>query len=159
MKPPVLNKTIWHAPSVTVLIQALVPGIRGDNGDKVLPIKKVALLLLRVLQRLLNVPNKVLYPATIASFQGPRVFDFQAFTALHAHQRQIRQKYAGSGCPAAVEESLLLAQMWEDEFLLTYAFHPSELDYLKTSESLRAACRRYEDGAEMIFTSFQFYHE
>ena len=55
--------------------QALVPGVRGDNGDKVLPIKKagchgtiggmlcefivqVALLLLRVLQRLLNVPDK-----------------------------------------------------------------------------------------------------
>ncbi|CAE7694992.1 unnamed protein product, partial [Symbiodinium pilosum] len=130
---------------------ALVPGVRGDNGDNVLPIKKVVLLLLRVLQRLLGMPDKVLYPATNANFQGPRVFDFQAFTALHAHQRQIRQKYAGSGAPAAVEESLFLAQMWEDEFLLTYTFHPSEFEHLKSSESLRDAYHRFEEPIIFAF--------
>ncbi|CAK9037925.1 unnamed protein product [Durusdinium trenchii] len=119
--------------------------------EKVLPIKKIVLLLLRVLQRMLSIPDKVLYPVSerrqgeTLACQRPRVMDFQAFTSLHLHRRQIRSKYGGSGYPAAVEEGLKLAAQYEDEFLAAYAFHPSELDFMKDSPALRDAYLRYEE--------------
>lgn len=121
------------------------------DTDRILPIKKVILLFLRLLQRLLVIPDKVLYPlleprpGDTISFQRPRVMDFQAFTSLHSHQRQIRAKYSGSGYPAAVEEGLRLAEQYEDEFLASYSFHPSELDFMKDSEVLKDAYLRYEE--------------
>eukprot|EP00435_Cladocopium_sp_Y103_P036371 s1868_g9.t1 len=121
------------------------------DTDRILPIKKVILLFLRLLQRLLVIPDKVLYPlleprpGDTISFQRPRVMDFQAFTSLHSHQRQIRAKYSGSGYPAAVEEGLRLAEQYEDEFLASYSFHPSELDFMRDSEVLKDAFLRYEE--------------
>eukprot|EP00448_Togula_jolla_P031662 CAMPEP_0170634080 /NCGR_PEP_ID=MMETSP0224-20130122/36379_1 /TAXON_ID=285029 /ORGANISM="Togula jolla, Strain CCCM 725" /LENGTH=202 /DNA_ID=CAMNT_0010963253 /DNA_START=210 /DNA_END=815 /DNA_ORIENTATION=- len=111
----------------------------ADN-DKI-PIKKVVLLLLRVLQRLLDVPDCVLYPMPNpeptsqgtqvdgAPIREPRLQEFQAFTALHLHERGIRQKYSSLGLPAAIEEGLQIIQRYKDEFMRSYAFHPSEVAF------------------------------
>eukprot|EP00931_Biecheleriopsis_adriatica_P048542 TRINITY_DN28049_c0_g1_i1.p1 TRINITY_DN28049_c0_g1~~TRINITY_DN28049_c0_g1_i1.p1 ORF type:complete len:793 (-),score=193.86 TRINITY_DN28049_c0_g1_i1:77-2455(-) len=129
---------------VSLLFEA---AIACADSDKI-PIKKVILLLLRVLQRLLQVPDKVLYPLpTVAASQckGPRLLDFQSFTVLHMHQRSMREKYATCGCPAAVEEGLRIAQGYEDDFFRRYQFHPSEIDFMRDSDFLRDAYRRYQE--------------
>eukprot|EP00434_Breviolum_minutum_P020345 symbB.v1.2.017943.t1/scaffold1411.1/size120435/1 len=127
------------------------------NADRVVPIKKVMLLFMRVLQRLLVIPNKVLYalvdtpPGENQSCQRPRVMDFRAFICLHSHQRQVRAKYSGRSHPAAVEEGLRLAQKYEDEFLVGYSFHPLELEFMKDTEVLKDAYLRYEEMGQRSF--------
>jgi len=126
----------------------------ADN-DRI-PIKKVVLLLLRVLQCLLDVPDGVLYPmpnpepATVGTqpmqspMNAPRLQEFQAFTALHLHERSMRQKYASFGMPAAIEEGLQIIHRYMDEFIKTYSFHPSEVNFMMATPFLRDAHARYE---------------
>ncbi|CAJ1337003.1 unnamed protein product [Effrenium voratum] len=129
----------------TLLFEA---ALSCSDSDKILPVKKIMLLLLRVLQRLLDIPDKVLYPLPEEGgkrAQRPKVMDLQSFTALHMHQTLIRSKYSGRGSPAAVDEGLWLAEQYEDEFLATYPFHPTELDFMKQSPQLRDAYLRYQE--------------
>eukprot|EP00811_Abedinium_folium_P032848 NODE_585_length_2907_cov_2.471942.p1 GENE.NODE_585_length_2907_cov_2.471942~~NODE_585_length_2907_cov_2.471942.p1 ORF type:complete len:890 (-),score=260.41 NODE_585_length_2907_cov_2.471942:237-2606(-) len=125
----------------------------ADN-DKI-PIKKVILLLLRVLQCLLDVPDRVLHPVagsepddTLISqtpMQRPRLREFQAFTVLHLHERNVRQKYSSCQVPAAVEEGLQIIRSYKDEFITSYSFHPSEIMFMQSTAFLRDACARYEE--------------
>lgn len=138
------------------------------DHDKI-PIKKVVLLLQRVLQLVLHVPDQVLDPMPIAAssapdvappllaslgpavaaagvpMKRPRLKEFQAFTSLHLYERGIRIKYAGSGFPAAVEEGLSIIEGFKDEFLETYTFHPAELAFLKGTSFLQDAWERYQE--------------
>ncbi|CAE8640236.1 unnamed protein product [Polarella glacialis] len=162
---------------VTLLIEA---AMTCADSEKI-PIKKVILLLLRVLQRLLQVQDKVLYPMPSDARgeptgeaparveptgeaprfcsdergpprsqeqQRPRLLDFQAFSALHMHQRSMRDKYCICGYPAAVEEGLAIMHRYEDEFLSSYPFHPSEIDFMRNSELFHDAFNRYEELRE-----------
>eukprot|EP00929_Paragymnodinium_shiwhaense_P077227 TRINITY_DN39767_c0_g1_i1.p1 TRINITY_DN39767_c0_g1~~TRINITY_DN39767_c0_g1_i1.p1 ORF type:complete len:963 (-),score=110.14 TRINITY_DN39767_c0_g1_i1:1-2889(-) len=126
----------------------------ADN-DKI-PIKKVILLLLRVMQCLLDVPDHLLYPMPNPEpplspagpqipMQKPQLREFQAFTALHIHERNMLQKYNILGCPAALEEGLQIIRRYQDEFILNYAFHPSEVQFMQNTAFLQDAYKRYED--------------
>lgn len=133
---------------VSLLFEAAKMCAENDR----IPIKKVVLLLLLVLQCLLDVPDQVLCPALgpepsspEAPARHPQLHDFQAFTALHLHERSVRQKYSSCGCPAAIKEGLGIIRRHIDEFLISYAFHPSELSFMQSSGWLQDAYRRYEE--------------
>eukprot|EP00927_Polykrikos_kofoidii_P061222 TRINITY_DN56088_c0_g1_i1.p1 TRINITY_DN56088_c0_g1~~TRINITY_DN56088_c0_g1_i1.p1 ORF type:complete len:1045 (+),score=175.22 TRINITY_DN56088_c0_g1_i1:48-3182(+) len=139
---------------VTLLFEATK--MCADNER--IPIKKVTLLLLRVLQCLLDVPDSLLYPMPNPSPEHaasspagwevhalqPQVREFQSFTALHLHERNMIQKYSGFKCPAAIEEGLEIIQRYKDDFIMNYKFHPSEIAFMQNTPFLRDVYLRYE---------------
>jgi len=117
-----------------------------------IPIKKVVLLLLQVLQCLLDVPDYVLCPSLDPEPCVPEVpekhlmvRDFQAFAALHLHAWSMQQRYRSCGCPAAIQEGLSIIEGQQYDFLTNYAFHPSEVSFMQTCGWMQEAYERYEE--------------
>lgn len=143
------------------LVSLLFEAIKMCADNNKMPIKKVILLLLRVLQCLLDVPDHVLCPMPnpeqvpigsgipsmdMAAEPGkqPQLREFQAFIALHLHERSMQQKYSNCGFPAAVVEGLQIIHRYKQEFMTTYAFHPSEVSFMQQASFLREVYDQYE---------------
>eukprot|EP00971_Amphidinium_carterae_P098913 1956223-Amphidinium_carterae.1 len=124
----------------------------SDTNLHAIPIKKVILLLLLVLQRLLDVPDDMLSPADVAPdtsveevpLKMPRLKEFQPFTGLHLHEQSLMRKYWRCGCPAAIQEGLRIIGEYKDDFLLNYPFHPSEIRFMQKMDFMHDAYIRYQ---------------
>mmetsp|Transcript_65850 Transcript_65850/g.157370 ORF Transcript_65850/g.157370 Transcript_65850/m.157370 type:complete len:887 (-) Transcript_65850:25-2685(-) len=138
---------------VSLLFEALK--LCSDTNKHAIPIKKVILLLLLVLQKLLNVPDEMIMPTVgidasdvqselQAPLKLPRIKEFQAFTGLHIHEQSLLRKYWRCGRPAAIAEGLQIIHRYKDEFIANYPFHPSEVRFMQKMDFMQASYSRYK---------------